>query len=167
METIDGTAKMKSDVGGSLHVAGLCWVAILFSACSVDIDKLRAPSSAAPDTAVDPSAGGAGDACGASADISPGPSGVDSAAASSDLPGAEALAGREDVIDLPSQDAVGDAAALGVFPDSSDLPQPSWGFNPSQAKHCGTVLLNERFSPGSRSTTPCLWNSPYGRTSRL
>ncbi|HEX7500055.1 MAG TPA: hypothetical protein VF524_07075, partial [Polyangia bacterium] len=84
METTDGTAKMKSDVRGDLHVAGLCLVAILVTACSVDIDKLRARASAASDTAVDPSAGGASDARGASADISSGPSGGDSAVAPSD-----------------------------------------------------------------------------------
>jgi hypothetical protein len=122
METTDGTAKTKSDAGGKLRVAGLCWVAILATACSVDIDKLRAPTSTAPDTAVDHSAGGAADARGGSAEINPGPSGMDSAVAPLDLPGAEALAGCDDAIDLPSQDAAGDAAALGTFPDSSDLP---------------------------------------------
>jgi hypothetical protein len=91
METTD--TKMKSDVRGNLHVAGLCWVAILVPACSVDIDKLRTPASAASDTAVEPSAGGASDARGASADISSGPSGGDSAVAPSDLPWAEVLAG--------------------------------------------------------------------------
>ncbi len=123
MKTTAGTAKTKSDAGGNLHVAGLCCVAILVTACSVDIDKLRVPASAAPDTAIDSLVEArAADAGGASADSSTGPSGVDSAVAPLDLPGAEAIAERDGATDLPSQDAAGDAAALGIFSDSSDLP---------------------------------------------
>ena len=80
---------MKSDGGRDLGVASLCWVAILVTACSVDLDKLRAPASVAPDTAVDSPVGtSAAEAGGAKPDSSAGPSGVDSAVAPPDLPAA-------------------------------------------------------------------------------
>jgi hypothetical protein len=100
----------------------LCLVAMQAAACSVDIGKLRAPTSPPPDGSMDhpvvPDATevGGGDTVGSGGSVD-----TDSASVLPDRPTADEVAVPADATDLPEMDVAEDVVASDDGTDSSDL----------------------------------------------
>ena len=94
--------------------------ALLLVACSVDVDKLRAPAHQARDAAVDfPVGTGVADADDANVDSGAAALGADAAAGPLDLTTADAL-GRDEGVDVLSRDGRDDAPALDVMTNPAE-----------------------------------------------
>jgi hypothetical protein len=123
MKTTHDAGKMKSALAGGLRVSGLCLLAVLAAACSVDVGKLRVKASLVPDAAMEHPLGAGGAEVGAAdADGDGGGGGVDTRLFVLDGPGADEQVGRDEGADLPDDDAAADAPVAEDLPDSDDAP---------------------------------------------
>jgi hypothetical protein len=122
MEAMQSTTKTKPSEAGVPLVPGLCLLAILTAACSVDVSKLRASVTTTPDAPLDhPIEADVGEDAGTDADSSTSDS--DTMVVDTDLPSADEPIAPDG--DLVKRDAPGDAGPIDVLLDASDSPLAS------------------------------------------